>query len=135
MFRWLNAALAIVVLCLVTTLSEREALARNRKFAIKNGETIELHKVFYVANCRSIMIGLPEVEVLEGPQEVKLSIKGGDVIPRNFNCVKPVQGGTLIATANDVTAPKAAKLTYRIKYKTKDGDRQSAGTFEVSLFP
>jgi hypothetical protein len=135
MFRWSSAVLAIVLLCLAAALSGQEALAQDRKLAIKNGETIELHTVYYVVKCRSIMLSLPEVEVLEGPQEVKLSIKAGDVIPRNVSCAKPVQGGTLLATAKDVAAPKAAKLTYRIKYKTKDGERQSAGTFQVSLFP
>lgn len=134
MFRWLSAGTAIALLCLGTALAGREALAQDR-IIIKNGETIELHSVYYVAKCRSIMVGPPEVEVLEGPQEVKLSIKEGDVLPRRFNCAKPVQGGTLTATAKDIAEPKAAKLTYRIKYKTKEGERQTARSYNVSLFP
>ena len=31
--------------------------------------------------------------------------------------------------------PKEAKLTYRVKYKTKDGDRQTGHVFNISLFP
>ncbi|MBX9847153.1 MAG: hypothetical protein K2Z80_35645 [Xanthobacteraceae bacterium] len=130
----MSPATAIALLCLATALAGREALAQDR-IVIKNGETIELHSVYFVAKCRSIMVGLPEVEVLEGPQEVKLSIKEGEVLPRRFNCAKPVQGGTLTATAKDITEPKAAKLTYRIKYKTKDGERQTARVYSVSLFP
>ena len=81
------------------------------------------------------MAVLYDIEVLEGPAEVKLSIKEGDIIPRNFNCAKPVPGGTLIATAKDIAESKAAKLTYRLKYKTKDGERQTARSYDVSLFP
>jgi hypothetical protein len=135
MFRWSSAARAILLSCLAAALSGQEALARDRKLVIKNGDAIELHSVYYVAKCRSIMVGVPEVEVLEGPQELKLSIKEGEVLPRKFNCAKPVQGGTLIATATDIAAPKAGKLTYRIKYKTKDGERHTARSYDVSLFP
>jgi hypothetical protein len=46
-----------------------------------------------------------------------------------------VPGGTVVATAKDVTEPKQGKLTYRIKYKTKDGDRQTGHIYNVSLFP
>ena len=38
-----------------------------RRVAAKNGESIDLHSVFWVSSCRSIMIGLPEIEMLEGP--------------------------------------------------------------------
>ena len=40
-----------------------------------------------------------------------------------------------MATTKDVAEPKQARLTYRLKYKTKDGDRQTSHTYDVSLFP
>jgi len=46
-----------------------------------------------------------------------------------------VRGGTLIVTAKDISEPKQATLTYRVKYKTKEGDRQRSGVYNVSLFP
>jgi hypothetical protein len=103
--------------------------------ALKSGESVDLHDVYWVINCRSIVIGSPEVEVLEGPAELTLEIKEGMVIPRRQNCAKPVQGGTLIATAKEVKEPAQAKLTYRIKFKTKAGDRQVSHIYNVSLFP
>jgi hypothetical protein len=133
MFSWLSARLVIV--CVAAMLSGSEARAQSRTLIIKNGETVELHKVFFIASCRSIMVGVPEVEVIDGPPEVTLSIKEGEVIPRDRNCAKPVAGGTLMATAKDIASPKQAKLTYRVKYKTKDGDRQTARVYELSLFP
>jgi hypothetical protein len=105
------------------------------RIALKSGESAELGLVYFIANCASIVVGTPEVEVLEGPQELTLEIKKGNVIPRAQNCAKPVPGGTIVVTAKEVTERKDAKLVYRVKYKTKDGDRQRGGTYTVSLFP
>ena len=105
------------------------------RIALKSGESAELGLVYWIINCASIVVGNPEVEVLEGPEELTLEIKKGNVIPRAQNCAKPVPGGTLVATAKEVKERKDAKLTYRVKYKTKDGDRQASGTYNVSLFP
>jgi hypothetical protein len=41
----------------------------------------------------------------------------------------------VIATAKDVKAPKEAKLTIRLKFNTKVGERQSSNIYNVSLFP
>jgi hypothetical protein len=109
--------------------------AQNRVVAIKNGESVELHTVYWVSNCRSIMIGLPEIEILEGPPQVSLSMKVDKVVPRRQECANPVPGGILIATAKDVTAPLESKITYRLKYKIKDGDRPRGYTLRLSLFP
>jgi hypothetical protein len=105
------------------------------RISLKSGESAELELVYFVVNCASIVVGNPDVEVLEGPEELTLEIKKGNVIPRRQNCAKPVPGGTLIATAKEVKERKDAKLTYRIKFKTKQGDRQQSGAYNVSLFP
>jgi hypothetical protein len=105
------------------------------RIALKSGESTELGLVYYVSNCASIMVGDPEIEVLEGPPELTLSIKPGMVLPRTQKCAKPVRGGTIIMKAKDIDEPKQATLTYRVKYKTKDGDRQRSVVYNVSLFP
>ena len=81
------------------------------------------------------MVGLPDIEVLEGPKNVALSIREEQVLPRRQGCAAKVAGGTLVLTAKDVTEPAEAKLTYRVNYKTKDGPRQTSHAFMVSLFP
>jgi hypothetical protein len=106
-----------------------------RRLAVKNGESVDLGTVYYVSNCRSIMIGLPDIEVLEGPTGVALSIREEPVLPRRQGCAAKVAGGTVVLTAKNVTEPADAKLTYRVKYKTKDGDRQTSQAYIVSLFP
>jgi hypothetical protein len=105
------------------------------RISLKSGESTQLILVYQVVNCTSIVVGNPEVEMLEGPEELTLEIKKENVVPRRQNCAKPVPGGTLILTAKEIKERKDAKLTYRIKFKTKQGDRQQSGTYDVSLFP
>jgi hypothetical protein len=81
------------------------------------------------------MVGLPDIEVLEGPSGVTISIREEPVLPRRQGCAAKVAGGTVVLTAKDVTEPAEAKLTYRVNYKTKDGPRQTSQAFMVSLFP
>jgi hypothetical protein len=106
-----------------------------RRLAVKNGESVDLGTVYYVSNCRSIMVGLPDIDVLEGPTGVTISIREEPVLPRRQGCAAKVAGGTVVLTAKDVTEPAEAKLTYRVNYKTKDGPRQTSQAFMVSLFP
>ena len=106
-----------------------------QRVAIKNGESIELHPVYYVSHCHSIMIGLPEIEVLEGPPELGFSIREEPVLPRRQGCAAKVPGGTLLLMAKGVTEKVEAKLIYRVKYSTKDGPRQTSSAYIVSLFP
>ena len=103
--------------------------------ALKSGESTELPNVIWVINCLSIVVGSPQIEILDGPTELALTLKEGILIARRQNCAKPVQGWTVVATAKDVKEPIQAKLTYRIKLKTKIGDRQEAHVYNVSLFP
>jgi hypothetical protein len=119
----------------VASIAGAQAQPSSQNLALKNGESSELHPVYWVVNCRSIVVGTPVIEILEGPAELTLALKEGKVLPRRQNCANEVPGGTVVATAKDVTEPKQAKLTYRIKYKTKDGDRQTGHIYNVSLFP
>lgn len=130
----LLAALSFVIAGAVSSGNCR-AEERVERVALKAGESVELHTVYWVSNCRSIMVGIPEIEVLEGPPGVTLSIKEGKVLPRRQGCVNPVPGGTLVATAKDIEKPLNTTITYRLKYKTKDGDRPRGYVFRLSLFP
>jgi hypothetical protein len=111
------------------------AVQAQESIALKSGESTEIGSLWWVAHCQSIMVGLPEVEILEGPPGLTLSVKEAMVIPRRLNCTNEIPGAILVATAKGVTEPVQGRLIYRIKYKTKDGDRQRASTYNVSLFP
>jgi hypothetical protein len=103
-----------------------------RRIALKSGESTELRNFYAAQHCRSILIGTPVLDVLEGPEDLAVTFKEGAKVPRN--CTVPVPGGTVIATAKDVKTPKEAKLTIRLKFKTKIGERQTSNSYIVSLY-
>jgi hypothetical protein len=118
----------------IVALLSADAYAQQR-VALKSGESTDLGTVYFIVNCKSMVVGDPEVEALDAPDEVTLTIRREMVLPRAQNCPNKVQGGTVVLTAKDVKEPMEFRLTYRIKYKTKDGDRQRSNVFNVSLFP
>lgn len=134
---WLLVILAGLALNMADAAKSAKAYAQDkpRRVALKAGENVELMTVYWVLNCRSVMIGIPEVEILDGPKQMALTIKEAMVLPRRQGCANRVPGGILMATARDVNEPIEGKLTYRLKYKTKDGDRPRAYVYLVSLFP
>jgi hypothetical protein len=130
---WSRVVLATLQLGIVALLSA-DAYGQQR-VALKSGESTDLGTVYFIINCKSMVIGDPEVEALDAPAEVALTIRREMVLPRAQNCPNKVQGGTVVLTAKDVKEHMEFRLTYRIKYKTKDGDRQRGAVFNVSLFP
>jgi hypothetical protein len=132
----MHSSNTIITIGVAIFLSSAAAHAQSTlRVALKNGESVDIGPVYFITNCKSIVIGRPEVEILDGPPEVTASIREEMVLPRVQNCAQKVPGGTVVLTAKDVTASKEAKLTYRVKYKTKDGDRQRGVVVNVSLFP
>ena len=132
-----NALFVILGVGIATLVGSARAAAQEElpRISLKSGETVELRNVSFTRNCRSILKETPVIEVLEGPEELTLTIKPATVVLRSDNCSNPVAGGIVVATAKDVKAPKEAKLTYRVKYKTLEGERQIARVYLVSLFP
>ncbi len=132
MKRFLKMAAIAATVCL-----HQQALAENapRSIALKNGESVDLMPVFGEKNCRSILTATPTVEVLEGPPEIKVSVREEMVRPRRAACKDKIKGGVVVVTANGVNARIEGKLTFRIKYKGTDGEKQTAHTLNVTLFP
>ena len=133
---WLVVSLAALPFGIVDAVMGAKGHAQNiSRLALKAGESAEVMPVYWVLNCRSTMVGLPEIEILEGPSQITLSIKPGMVLPRSQGCANRVSGGILMATVKDVTEPMETKITFRLKYKTKDGDRPRGYVYRLSLFP
>jgi len=104
--------------------------------AMKNGESIEVGDIYFIAaDCRSLLTGTPEVEVMDGPPGVAVAIKQAMVVPRGYGCAKPVSGGKLVITANDIEDYSHTRMVRRIKYKTRSGDRMRSQHVNVTLFP
>jgi hypothetical protein len=103
--------------------------------SLKSGESTDLLNVYWVVNCRSMLKTTPQVEIIDGPPQVSVAVKDAMVTPRGQNCAKPVQGGTVVLTAKEIDDPSNSRLTLRIKYNGKDGNRQSSLIYDVALFP
>ena len=103
--------------------------------ALKSGESIEIGNVYWVSHCRSLLKSTPEVEVLEGPPQVTVSVKEAMVLPRAQSCAKKVPGGILVITAKEIDDPSYTHLSVRVNYKTKDGDRKFGHVFNLHLVP
>src|SRR5262249_29520623 len=133
--RIMRALINGLAIGLVAIFTSGVAQAQTRVVALKNGESVDMGPVYFIDQCRSIIIGHPEIEVLEVLTELTLSVREEMVLPRAHNCPNKVAGGTLVLTAKDVTEHKEGRVTYRLKYKTKDGERQRSVILNVSLFP
>jgi hypothetical protein len=103
--------------------------------ALKSGETLDLGEVYWVTNCRSMLKETPHVEVLDGPPQVSLTIRETAVLPRYQNCAKHVSGGMLSITAKEIDDPSFTRLTLRVSYKTKDGERKRGAVLNLQLIP
>lgn len=126
---------AILLIAIFFGAAGARAQQKLQRLALRSGESTVLRNYYFVANCRSILLSTPVLEVLEGPEELAVQIKEGQVVARTQNCAAPVLGGTVVATAKEVAEPKEAKLTIRLKFSTKAGERQSSDTYIMSLFP
>jgi len=104
-----------------------------KTIAAKSGETVDVRPVYGAYRCRSVLVAPPEVEVLQAPPELKLSVREDMVTP--LNCQNKVKGGFVVATVGDVKQATEGKVTFRVKYKTKDGTRQAGYVYNVSLLP
>jgi hypothetical protein len=128
-----------VLLCGLGVAAHREARAQITPnlltIALKSGETVEVKDLWYSVNCKSQLKSPPAVEIMEGPTEVAASVKEAMVVPRQQNCNKPVKGGKLVLTAKEVGDYSTSKLTIRITYDTKDGERKFSESFNIELFP
>src|SRR5262249_32756677 len=74
-----------------------------QNIALKSGESAELGDIYYISHdCKSLLKAAPEVEVLDGLLASLPRSKEERIVPRTFGCTKPVPGGKLIITANEV---------------------------------
>jgi hypothetical protein len=138
---WLNVSFlgfcCGLAICVADSAAQAQTmtLVGSTSLALKSGESTEVGNVYYITNCKSLLKSTPEVEILEGPPGVSASIKEAMVLPRFQNCPAKVPGGTLVVSAKDIEDSSYSRLTLRIIYKTKDGDRKLSQVFNLSLIP
>ena len=110
--------------------------ASSTDIALKNGESTEFSDIWWIsADCRSLLISTPEVEIMEGPPGVSAVIKPAKVVPRTVSCANAIPGGKLIITAKNIEEYSRSTMVLRITFKTRNGDRQRSRNVRVTLFP
>lgn len=129
-------SVTIAALCGLSVLGATTASAQNiLSYALKSGESVEISDLYFVSNCRSIIVAPIEVAILEGPPGVTAAAQEAMVVPRTQQCAKPIKGAKLILTAGQIEDPSRTLMTLRVSYKTKDGVRQVSPSFYLQLFP
>jgi len=131
----LASFLLALAICLGGSAAQAQKLSGAATIALKSGETVELGELYWVVNCRSLLKTTPEVEMLDGPPQITASIKDAMVLPRWHGCAKKVSGGMLSITAKEIDDPSFTRLTLRVLYKTKDGDRKRSHIVNLQLIP
>jgi hypothetical protein len=117
------------------------ALAQNRvisgahTMALKSGESEEVQDIYWVQNCRSMLNGPPQIEVLDGPPGVTATLKEDMVLPREQNCPNKVKGAKLVVSAGQIDDPSFSQLNLRVTYDTREGIRKQSMIINLSLIP
>jgi hypothetical protein len=132
----LKALLSGATVALLSAGAQAQTITGTPSVALKNGESFELADAYWISStCKSMLVGTPEVEVLDGPPGVTVTIKEAMVTPRYLNCATPIKGGKVIISAKDIDEPSYTTLTIRFKLKTKEGERRVSQVYNISLFP
>lgn len=104
--------------------------------ALKNGESTEFMDLYLIStDCKSLLVGMPDVEIMEGPPGVSVAAKPAKVVPRAHSCANAISGGKLTITANGIEEYSRSTMVVRITYKTRSGNRQRSHNIRVTLFP
>ena len=133
----LYAGIAIFFFACVAEHAQAQTIQFNvDDVALRSGESIEFGDVYFIGvNCRSLLTATPEVEVMDGPPGVAVSIKQAMVVPRYHGCGKPVAGGKMLFSANNVEDYSYTRMVLRVTYKTRNGNLQRSQHVNVTLFP
>jgi hypothetical protein len=137
----LNSIASLTLLAVACVLGGGLAVAQTiqipvRNIVLKDGETMEFGDLWYISrDCKSLMSGTPQVEIMEGPPGVTVEIRPAQVVPRELSCANPIAGGKMFIAAKGVEEYSRSTMVLRVTYKTRNGDRQRAEHISVTLFP
>jgi len=132
--------LSVAIICAAVAFGADRVRAQSwqtRAFsvALKSGESNELVDLYFVANCKSLLVAPPEVMILDGPNGVTASAPKAMVVPRFQQCSRPVVGAKLILKAGDIDDVSNTLMTLRIRFRTKEGVRETSLSGAIQLFP
>ncbi len=131
------ARLASLILCILaaTAANGQSWQFNTQEVALKSGETAEVMDLYWVTNCKSLLTATPEVTIMDGPPGVTAVVEEAMVVPRFQQCANTVKGAKLKLKADAIDDQTNSLMTLRIRYKTKDGNRDRSLSLKMSLFP
>jgi hypothetical protein len=104
--------------------------------SLKNGEKADIGIVFWINNCVSRLAKFAGIDMLEGPTGLTLSLREETVMPSaRYNCSTKVPGATVVLSASGFKAKYEGTISYRVRYITQDGDKQSSHKAKIQVFP
>lgn len=130
------AVTSLLCLLFVSSVQAQTIQYTVSEIALKSGESTEIGDVYAIAsNCKSLLKGTPDVEIMDGPPGVTAAINAAKIVPRYSGCANPVSGGKLVVTAKDIQEYSYTRMVLRIHYKTLNGDRQRSQNINITLYP
>jgi hypothetical protein len=131
-----SARIVVACSCVLGAITCTGGTAGAQGIALRSGETAELGDVYYVSrDCKSLLTATPDVEIMEGPPGVIVTIREASIVPYAQSCATPVRGGKLSITAKNVDDYSNTTLVLRFKYKTRSGERHGSKNYRITLFP
>jgi hypothetical protein len=124
----LGSGLLLPLLAAATPASAQDGTLR-----AKSGEVIDLRPVFRQINCRGMLLATPEVEVLQGPPELTLSVRDEMVEVPDANCPKKIKGAMVVVTVGQLSHPVEGRLIFRVKYRGRYRNTQTGHAYDFSL--
>jgi hypothetical protein len=108
------------------------------RYSLKVGESADLGG-FYWANrhCESLLIGFKDLDLLEGPPGIELSIRKEDVKDERPGCQgRMIPGGVVVLTAKAIPSKFIGIIRFRVRYKTMtEGITESTHSRNIALYP
>ena len=126
-------AFYVLIVSTFVFIGRADAQTSPRFIALKSGESIVVTELWWVKNCKSVMLNAEPV-VLQGMPDVSISIKEQAVQPAN--CSKAVPGAVLVLTAKKVKESTEGSIVVRVAYKLKEGQRDPTSyKYDVQILP
>src|SRR3954447_6596220 len=105
-----------------------QALAQERTITVKNGESVEIARLYSVLDCKVNAKMPPKVELLVGPPQLSILVKEAKVMPTLTPlCKNEVDGAIVYLIANEVKEVSTETVVVRWQYAIKYGGTVNRG--------
>jgi hypothetical protein len=130
------------VLCLlagagfVSSGAGAQTIVQDHDLSLKSGETLSLGESYLISrDCKSLLKAPTEVEIMEGPPGVTVSMNEAMVTPYGHNCARPVKGAKVTLNAKDIEFYSHTTFVLRFKHITREGNQYYTHRYRLTVYP